>query len=209
MTATDDTDVDLAAAATAQLNLYGQKPQPLETPEFLSTSQTTLLTELDKLDTNLKSGYNQALTKCPNLVNEQSHKLMFLRCEVFNAHLAAIRLCKYWNRRIELFGDRAFSPIHLGEGGALCSTHGLSGSDEDAKSDTMVQYTLKGIYLGFVRSTQTYDDGGRAILFVDPSKLANGYNKSNNEERLGVARALWYVLHNVIEGNDDVQKLGK
>lgn len=62
--------------------------------------------------------------------------------------------------------------------------------------------------MGFFRPTLTHDSGGRAILFVDPSRLS-GYNKNNDDERLGVARALWYVMHNILEGNDVVQKLGK
>lgn len=48
---------------------------------------------------------------------------------------------------------------------------------------------------------------GGAILYADPSRLA-GYNKNNNNERLGVARALWYVIHHVIEGNDVAQRIG-
>ena len=79
--------------------------------------------------------------------------------------------------------------------------------DTDDADKIMVDYTLKGLYLGFVRTTQTHDSGGRAILFIDPSKLA-GYNKNDENERLGVARALWYVMHNVFEGNDTVQRLG-
>ena len=200
----DTTDADLAAATAAQLNIYGQRSQPEETPDFLSKAHTKLLSELDKLNSEIKAGWNKANEKCPQLVNEE-HRLMFLRCELFNEELAALRICKYWNRRIELFGHRAFLPIHLGGGGALSSVHGSEEADKDV--DEMVKYTLKGLYLGFIRTTQTHDGGGRAILFVDPSKLS-GYDKSNNDERLGIARALWYVMHNLIEGNDTVQKLG-
>lgn len=101
--------------------------------------------------------------------------------------------------------------MHLGGDGALSSTHDRnSEGDETSESDdeVMVKFTLKGIKLSYIRPTQTYDAGGRAILFVDPSKLA-WYDKSNNDERLGVARALWYVMHNAIVGNDSVQKLGE
>ena len=159
----------------------------------------------------------KAISKSPELVGKE-HRLMFLRCELFDAQRAAERICKYWNRRIELFGEnRAFKPIHLCGDGALSSTHHSSsehdksnagGSSDDDADEAMVQHTLKGLYLGFIRPTQTHDKGGRALLFADPSKLA-GYNKHNNDERLGVARALWYVMHSVIEGNEMVQKLGK
>mmetsp|Transcript_15258 Transcript_15258/g.33114 ORF Transcript_15258/g.33114 Transcript_15258/m.33114 type:complete len:329 (-) Transcript_15258:90-1076(-) len=206
----ETTDADLAAA-TAALNLYSQRPQPEETPEFLSKSQSELLEELDKLPDEKKAGWLKAKEKCPTLVGEV-HRLMFLRCELFNAELAALRIGKYWNRRIELFGEnRSFKPLHLGGDGALSSTHSSSDNSEhdkpNSEDEDMVQYTLKGLYLGFIRPTETHDAGGRVILFIDPSRLA-GYDKNNNDERLGVARALWYVLHNLIEGNDSVQKLG-
>lgn len=128
--------------------------------------------------------------------------------------LAATRICKYWNRRIDLFGEtRAFKPLHLGGDGALSSTHSSDASEHNeskSEDEAMVEYTMKGLYLGFARPTRTCDSGGRALLFVDPSRLS-GYNKNNNDERLGIARALWYVIHNLIEGegNDTVQKLGK
>ena len=128
-----------------------------------------------------------------------------MRSPVSHAQLAALRIGKYWNRRIELFGNnRAFKPLHLGGDGALSSTHGTDDKDDEA----MVEHTMKGLEIGFVRPTRTHDAGGRAILFVDPSRLSK-YNKNNSGERLGVARAVWYVMHNAFEGNDAVQKLGK
>lgn len=140
---------------------------------------------------------------------------MFLRCELFDAELAAKRIGQYWNRRIELFGEnRAFKPLHLGGDGALSSVHSSDDGDSNEQCETsdkddesMVQHTLKGLNLGFVRPTQTHDSGGRAIMFADPSRLS-GYNKKDDGERLGVARAMWYVMHSVLEGNDTVQKIG-
>ena len=56
MTSNSTTDADLAAATAAQLNLYGQRAQPEETPDFLSKSHAKLLKELDKLDEQTKNG---------------------------------------------------------------------------------------------------------------------------------------------------------
>ncbi|KAL7526693.1 hypothetical protein ACHAXR_001604, partial [Thalassiosira sp. AJA248-18] len=194
----------------AALTIYGQRLQPDETSEFLSKSHAALLDELEKLPDEKKAGWLKAKEKCPTLVGEE-HRLMFLRCEVFNEKLAAQRIGNYWNRRIELFGNtRAFKPMHLGGHGALSSTHSSDSENNNTDKnadEAMVQHTLKGLYIGFIRPTQTHDTGGRAILFADPSRLA-GYNKNNDDERMGVARALWYVMHNLIEGNDVVQKLG-
>jgi len=87
MTSNSTTDADLAAATAAQLNLYGQRAQPEETPDFLSKSHAKLLKELDKLDEETKKDWLQAKVKCPNLVGEE-HRLMFLRCEVFNEEVS-------------------------------------------------------------------------------------------------------------------------
>ena len=88
------------------------------------------------------------------------------------------------------------------------SEHEDSTANQSDDDEATVQHTLKGLYLGFMRPTQTHDTGGRAIMFVDPLRLA-GYNKNSNDERMGVARALWYVMHSVFEGDDMVQKLGE
>jgi hypothetical protein len=118
--------------------------------------------------------------------------------------LAAQRITNYWNRRIELFGnDRAFKPLHLGEDGAITPIHDNDNSDDEQ----FVKHTIRGLSLGFIRPTKTHDSGGRAILFADPSRFA-GYDKNNNDERMGVVRAMWLVFHSVIMGNDTVQKLG-
>jgi hypothetical protein len=120
--------------------------------------------------------------------------------------LAAQRITNYWNRRIDLFGeDRAFKPLHLGKDGVLSVASGI---DSDTGDDgAYAKHMLKGLSLGFIRPTQTHDSGGRAILFGDPSRLV-GYDKTNNEERMGVARAMWLVIHQVIVGDVWAQKLG-
>ena len=121
--------------------------------------------------------------------------------------LAAQRITNYWNRRIELFGkNRAFKPLHFDKDGALSVAP--SKDSDDGEDGTFVKHTLNGISLGFIRSMQRHDSGGRAILFADPSRLA-GYDKHNIDERMGVARAMWIVFHQIIEGDEMVQKLGK
>ena len=176
----DTTDVDLAAANESALKVYGQKQQPKETPDFLSKSHSELLQEIDKLPDDSKAGWLQAQEKCSALVDDE-HRLMFLRCEVFNTKLAAKRICNYWNKRIELFGQtRAFKPLHLGGDGALSSVHSSNAADStdgdkitadnDNDEALFVENTMKGLYLGFIRPTQTHDTGGLVIMFGDPSR---------------------------------------
>eukprot|EP00984_Skeletonema_dohrnii_P023423 scaffold12513_cov103-Skeletonema_dohrnii-CCMP3373.AAC.10 len=156
------------------LTIYGQRPQPEETPEFLSAKFAELEDELSKIPAEKKVGWISATEKCPTLVAE-SHRLMFLRCEVFNVKEAAARICKYWDKRIELFGEvLAFKPLHV------------------------------GLYTKTVKIQKKMRIG--AIVFADLSAF-KGYNHTS-DERYGVARSAWYVLHNILEGNDTVQKLG-
>eukprot|EP01082_Thalassiosira_pseudonana_P009424 g8394.t1 g8394 contig29:416916-417580(-) len=108
---------------------------------------------------------------CPELVTED-HLTMFLRCELFNVELAALRLANYWNRRIELFGDNlSFRPLHNNDDDDTNNTI-------DKADITKIETTLKGLSYGLLRPTTTHDSTGRALLFIDPSRLAN-YNKHN------------------------------
>jgi len=184
------------------LTMYGQRPQPEETPEFLSAKYAELEEELSKIPTEKKQGWTSANLKCPLLTNE-SHRLMFLRCEVFNVKEAAKRICNYWDKRIELFGEvLAYKPLHVG--GANGALH--ENSENTQQDADRVRFTWKGLYLGFIRPLMTHDTGGRAIVYTDPSVL-KGYNHTV-EERYGVVRSIWYVLHSILEGDDTVQKLG-
>ena len=83
MTAMTASDAKATEAMDA-VNLYGQRSQPDETPDFLLKSHRLLLDEIDKLPNEKKAGWLMAREKCdPTLVGED-HRLMFLRCELFN-----------------------------------------------------------------------------------------------------------------------------
>jgi hypothetical protein len=72
-------------------NLYGQRSQPEETPEFLSKSQESLLEEIDKLPDEKKAGWLMARERCPPTLVGEEHRLMFLRCELFDTKVRAVK----------------------------------------------------------------------------------------------------------------------
>jgi hypothetical protein len=163
-------------------DMYGQR-HPVENPDLIAAKLGELEEELSQLSDEDSQGWTQAKAKCsPDLINDD-FKLMFLRCEVFNADLAAKRIGKYWNKRISVFGqDKAFLPMTLD--GALKDDHISLG-------------------VGFARLVvPAKDPAGRSIIFADPSKL-----DSTKYDRESMVRATWYVMHAALE-SVDAQKMG-
>ncbi|GAX19169.1 hypothetical protein FisN_15Lu340 [Fistulifera solaris] len=67
-----------------------------------------------------QSAYREALVRCPQLVETESDPMQFLHFANFNFWSAAERLVTYWEKRREVFGERAFLPLlDLSGNGAL------------------------------------------------------------------------------------------
>ena len=67
---------------------YGQK-HPDETPELIKSKLEELEKEIDKLPKAKKKSWLTAKQKCPDLTDDEKFRLMFLRCEVFNADVSS------------------------------------------------------------------------------------------------------------------------
>ncbi|GAX12856.1 hypothetical protein FisN_15Hu339 [Fistulifera solaris] len=67
-----------------------------------------------------QTAYREALIRCPQLVETESDPMQFLLFADFNVWSAAERLVTYWEKRKEVFGERAFLPLlDLSGNGAL------------------------------------------------------------------------------------------
>lgn len=116
----------------------------------------------------------EAKRHCPEIIDSQEHRLLFLRAEYFNAKHAAVVLIRYWNERIALFGkDKAFLPLTIS--GAL--------RDDEV-----------GLGMGFILLSPERDSSGRAIIIVDQSKL-----ERKNYTRNMMLRVVWYIIHAALE----------
>lgn len=86
-----------------------------ETATLHRDSYAELEQALSMIPTEMKESFLKAIECCPKLVETESDPVRFLRRERFNPWAAALRLCLYWNLRSEIFGDRAYLPMQLGE----------------------------------------------------------------------------------------------
>lgn len=132
--------------------------------------------EMDKTE---DSNWRLAEKQCPHECRDE-FKLIFLRCEVFRVELAVKRYIRYWDNRLEVFGpERAFLPIlDLGPNGAMKDNH-------------------KELQLGYSRYTRhgtCQDPDGRAICFLDGTKLDEAMNDPDITQG-GLVRASWYTMH--------------
>ena len=163
-------------------NIYKQSPTPEETDSLINESLTRFNIILDTIDVDEKYGYLMAKEKCPDLCSD-TFKLIFLRCEVFNVEKSVLRFVKYWNTRLEVFGNElAFLPMTL---------DGAMQNDVDAVS-------LKYLQL----AKDTTDPYGRAILLFDFN--VEGDNNISSESLL---RVVWYQVHQALI-KESVQKQG-
>eukprot|EP00934_Nitzschia_sp_Nitz4_P006070 Nitzschia sp. Nitz4//scaffold47_size129522//91421//92442//NITZ4_003562-RA/size129522-processed-gene-0.49-mRNA-1//-1//CDS//3329552833//6060//frame0 len=153
-------------------DVYGQK-HPVETESFIAAKQAQFEMELNNIPPEEKTEWLEAEAKCaPELIGED-FKLKFLRCEVFNADLAAKRFVGYWKKRCEIFGPKAFGPINL---------HEALSEDEVA------------VGLGVMTLLRGQDPMGRSLVYWDPS-----YLDSSKYTTESMVRAFWYVLHAAVE----------
>jgi hypothetical protein len=166
-------------------DVYGQL-HPLESRELVQDKLAefdALLKEITEKEENETSkSLLQATEKCPNLLTSD-FKLIFLRCELFNADAAVHRYVQYWTRRVTIFGpEKAFQPLTL---------------------DAALSEDRVALEIGFVRLVPgVTDPQGRAIVYVNPS-----VQDRTKYTRYSMCRAIWYVLHAALE-SETAQKHG-
>ena len=162
-------------------NIYKQSPTPIETDTLINESLTRFNSILDTIEIDEKHGYLMAKEKCPDLCDD-SFKLIFLRCEVFNVEKSVCRFVQYWNMRLEVFGEElAFLPMTL---------DGAMKQDVDA---------MQLQYLQLAKDTT--DPYGRSLLLFD-FNVEGGSASSKS-----LLRVVWYQVHQALM-KESVQKQG-
>lgn len=158
--------------------IYNQTPTPDETPDLIQEKLAEFEVVLAKLDEKKKTGCLKAAEKCPGECND-GFKLVFLRCEVFKVEKAVDRWAKYWNTRIEVFGEeKAFLP--------LAPAGNLEGNDDASL---------------FVQVAEKTDPEGRAIVVFD------FWQESSEATSEALLQAFWYQVHIALR-RESAQKRG-
>mmetsp|Transcript_35262 Transcript_35262/g.84241 ORF Transcript_35262/g.84241 Transcript_35262/m.84241 type:complete len:266 (-) Transcript_35262:16-813(-) len=151
-----------------------QTPTPNEDDGLLQTKLREFDATLNKLPTS--TNVSKAMSDCPDY--SDAMKLVFLRCEVFNVELAVRRFVAYWETRVEVFGEHAFS-----------SLLGLANDDHEAMK---CKYT---------QVAERCDEAGRAILLLDY------HSEGGNFSDTALLRSCWYTIHSALR-EESVQKKG-
>ena len=132
---------------------------------------------LELLSDREKAAYTEATQRAPELIDSESDPLKFLRCAKYNAWVAAHHLARYWEKRLVVFGKRAFLPMTKTGNGTL--------SEEDAR-------LLESGYLSFLPD----DKEGNPVVCYDDSRLPHDLGDPEGLSRL---RCLFYTLSVVSE----------
>jgi hypothetical protein len=92
--------------------VYGVEDEMEETDTMVEKAVLLLQEALQEIPDAQKQTYLEALECAPLLVERESDPIRFLRCEKYDAGVAAHRLVSYWEVRKKIFGpDRAFLPM--------------------------------------------------------------------------------------------------
>jgi hypothetical protein len=156
----------------------------VETVAMQQEGRLNLAEALKTIHDKEKTAYLEAVRRVPNLVENESSPILFLRCDRYDPWAAARRLTTYWKLRLEFFGDRAFLPLNQTGQGAL--------SPEDLE-------VLNSSY-AFVLPN---DKDGRSVVGMDRSRLT----PSALNNRMGRLRCLFYLFC-LLADNERTQRDG-
>jgi hypothetical protein len=130
----------------ALYDLHGICSSVEETPEFVESKFAQLDQELAKICS--KPSYDLALSQSPEYVTNRDFRLMFLRCDRWDARLTAIRMGRYFSSKLDLFGEEKLTKT--------ITQADLSSGD------------LECLYSGYFQQLPFRDRAGRLVYFINP-----------------------------------------
>jgi hypothetical protein len=159
-------------------DLHGVASPIVETPERLQHSLAEMQIQLDKqrskgagrrlVGRSTSGSYELALrtTKGRSYAENPKFRLVFLRCERFDAEKAATRYLSYFDLVHYLFGEEL-----------LC---------RDVTMDDLGPKEIKELRKGHIQFLSQRDSAGRAVQFLNPIGLMEIYSQDDENEKIHV-----------------------
>ncbi|CAJ1970008.1 unnamed protein product [Cylindrotheca closterium] len=133
------------AREKAYKDMHGVPDVAMESPELLQKGLGQLQFEIDNIID--KPAYNQALKQDPNYVCDEEFRTLFLRTDEMNPGLAALRIVRHFQLKLDLFGSE-------------CLTKTITQDDLDRDD-------MEALYAGRGRVLPSKDRAGRTLnLFI-------------------------------------------
>jgi CRAL/TRIO domain len=181
-------------------DIYGQE-HPIETTALVAAKLQEFDLQIQQQVSMYTSTQSPSPPKfiaaerlCPHIVTS-SFKLLFLRCECFDIDNAIKRYIKYWNKRVEIFGEeRAFRPFTID---AIYEHHEQVPLELGA-----MQIIYRHKFSRNSTAVPSIKDDQRNLLWVDVAKL----DPTKYTREAGI-RAFWYFFHALLE-DEHVQQRG-
>jgi len=161
--------------------IHGVAEMPDETPEFVKQKIQEMKHHLSGIAPKSKKAWERAVYLRPSLVTDDPLHLMFLRAKRFDPMQAANLMCVHFENKLELFGeDLLWKRITL--------------QDLTAQEIEMVR-------TGSLQILKERENRGRAILFASIALY-------DLQDMKAFCRHIWYVIHEVVQDDEDIQKRG-
>lgn len=194
---------EVRAVTRTEPDIYGQQ-HPIETTMLISSKlqefdlqiqqQVSMYTSTSSQQSRPPPNFISAERLCPHLV-PSSFKLLFIRCECFDIDNAIKRYIKYWDKRVEIFGEeRAFQPL------TIASIY--QRNEQTPLELGAMQIIRRPKSSRSSTAIPSMKDDERNLLWVDAVKL----DPTKYTREAGI-RAFWYFFHALLE-DEQVQKRG-
>eukprot|EP00521_Asterionellopsis_glacialis_P006036 CAMPEP_0195281158 /NCGR_PEP_ID=MMETSP0707-20130614/591_1 /TAXON_ID=33640 /ORGANISM="Asterionellopsis glacialis, Strain CCMP134" /LENGTH=347 /DNA_ID=CAMNT_0040340017 /DNA_START=160 /DNA_END=1203 /DNA_ORIENTATION=+ len=167
-------------------DVFGRNTEATETLNRRVISQGEIRSFYDhvsKVPVHERSAIILASIHSPEIIENETSPTLFIRSESYNLEKAAKRFVRYWEARLDLFGEeRAFLPMKLGRGGAF--------EDDHEVLEVMKNYPMFRTFL-------PNDDVGRTVLYCDVT-ASDTDGSFFNYHRVARVKYVWYNIHQAL-----------
>jgi hypothetical protein len=140
--------------------------------------------ELNKFSADAEPALTTARTRCPDITDNVTLRLLFLWCTDFDVAACAERMAGYWRLRVEIFGvEKAFLSL---------------------SSDSILTPEDRSLMLrGFIRILPNTDADGRTLIYINQQKLHSG-----SFDPMSAARVIWFSFNTILTNDPEKARRG-